>query len=123
VSKRYFGWVDDEGAHVRMWMLGPCIDLPRFEHSSPTVGPLYGWGRVEAGSWRLAAAILWDQLGDELLVRALTSHFREEVIAELREGSWELTAHQVREWVKSWPKSALDCMSSGVNWCDDAELD
>ena len=44
----------------------------------------------------------------------LTPYFREEVIALLPDGPWEIPVNQVHAWLASWDKSALDCILSGV---------
>lgn len=60
----------------------------------------FEWGYHGSGPADLAANILYAETGDEALAKRLHQQFKEDVIANLPEHGFNLTAMQVRAWLR-----------------------
>jgi len=61
----------------------------------------FGWGYHGSGAAQLALALLADATGDWDFATRVYQDFKNDVVAKLPRGSWELTESQVRDWAEA----------------------
>ncbi|HLJ07544.1 MAG TPA: hypothetical protein VKX24_03350 [Acidimicrobiia bacterium] len=92
----YFGWLNQDGR--------PRIGRLRGSVLSPlAVGPDDAaglWGRADAGAEALGRALIADTLGGQPVDDGLVAGFAKDVIGSLPAGGFELSAGEVRRWLR-----------------------
>lgn len=103
----YMGARDDRGVVVNVDRRGRVRELlpgpsRRLRNHSPDG---FEWGYSGSGPAQLALAILLDFFDCETTALRYYQGFKEEVIATLKDASWEITPHTMRAWVDSVRKA------------------
>ena len=104
VSRTYIGVRSPAGCEV----LADGLDLsPRFDlaNHSPTG---FEWRYLGSGPAQLALALCADALGDDVRALRVYQEFKANVVANLAEAYWKMTASEVREEVFEIEKHRRD---------------